>query len=68
MTRLINTSAQDLDSTIRCSIENQRPFPLDLLRAERDREASGVGARTTVLKILDREIRRQEKAARKAAA
>lgn len=63
--KLINTSAQDLDSTIRCSVLNGRPFPLDLLRAERAREAAGVGPRTTVLKILDREIRRQEKAARK---
>lgn len=68
MTSLINTSAQELDASIRCSVANRRPYPLDLLRSERAREAAGVGPRTTVLKILDREIRRQEKAARREAA
>ena len=60
---LINTSAADLDASIRCAYLNNRPFDLATLRAARDAEAASTGARTTVIKLLEREIRRQGRAA-----
>ena len=59
---LINTSAAELDSSIRCAIANKTPYPLSDLQQARDAEAKSPGARSTVLKLLDREIRRQQKA------
>lgn len=58
---LQHTSAADLDSTIRCAIANGRPISLAELRAARDAEAASVGARVTIIKLLEREIRRQER-------
>lgn len=64
MDSLLNhTSAQDLDSTIRCAISNGRPFAIDILRASLDNERKSVGARKTIIGRLEREIRRQEKLA-----
>lgn len=58
---LNNTSAQDLDSTIRCAIGNGRPFEIERLQASLDNELKGTGARKTIIRLLEREIRRQEK-------
>ena len=58
---LNNTSAQDLDSTIRCAIFNERPFEIERLQASLDNEKKSTGAKKTIIKLLDREIRRQEK-------
>ena len=58
---LNNTSAQDLDSTIRCAISNNRPFDIERLQASLEDERSRIAPRTTIIKLLEREIRRQEK-------
>lgn len=60
---LNNTSAQDLDVTIRCAISNDRPFEVDRLKASLDAERRSAGARKTIIKLLEREIKRQKKAA-----
>lgn len=59
---LNNTGAQDLDSALRCARANGRPYPLDQLRASLADERQGVGPRKTVIRLLEAEIRRQEKA------
>ena len=59
---LNHTSAADLDSTIRCSIATHRPIPLTELRAAHKNESTSTGARVTIIKLLDREIKRQERA------
>lgn len=58
---LRHTSAADLDSTIRCAVSTGRPIAIAELRAERDAEAASTGARVTIIKLLEREIRRQER-------
>lgn len=58
---LNNTSAQDLDSTIRCAISNSRPFDIERLQASLDNEKKSTGARKTIIRLLEREILRQEK-------
>lgn len=59
---LQQNSAADLDSTIRCAVSTHRPIPLAELRTARDAEAASTGARVTIIKLLEREIRRQERA------
>jgi len=59
---LINTSVADLDSSIRSAISQGNPYPLSDLKQARDTEAKSAGPRSTVLRLLDREINRQEKA------
>jgi len=64
--KLLNyTSADDLKSSIKCSIANNRPFPRELLEMSLENEQRSVGSRTTVIKILQAELHRQEKAATK---
>ena len=58
---LNNTSAQDLDVTIRCANSNGRPFEIERLQASLDNERKSTGARKTIIKLLEREIRRQER-------
>jgi hypothetical protein len=58
---LINTSVADLDSTIRCAVSTGHPIPLSDLQQARDTEAKSAGARSSVIKLLDREIKRQTK-------
>ena len=60
---LRHTSVADLDSTIRCAVLNGRPLALAELRAERDAEAASPGARVTIIRLLEREIKRQERLA-----
>lgn len=60
---LNNTSAQELDSTIRCANLNHHPFSLERLRTSLDAERRSAGARSTIIKLLEREIKRQESAA-----
>lgn len=55
-------SAADLDSVIRCAASNGTPQPIAELRQARDNEAASVGPRVTIIKLLDREIKRQERA------
>jgi len=55
----LHTSVADIDSSIRCAVSIGRPFRLDALTNLRDTEARSAGARVTVIKILDREIKRQ---------
>ena len=59
---LHHTSAADLDSTIRCAVSTGNPIDLAELRQARDAEAASCGARVTIIKLLEREIRRQERA------
>ena len=59
---LNNTSAQDLDSTIRCAIGNGRPFEILRLQESLDDERKRTGARKTIIRLLEREIKRQQKA------
>lgn len=60
---LNHTSAADLDSMIRCSVSTGRPIALAELRAARDAEAASTGARVTIIRLFEREIKRQERAA-----
>lgn len=60
MSLLNHTSAQELDASIRCTIANGHPFPLDRLQASLANERASVGPRTTIIKLLEREIKRQE--------
>lgn len=60
---LNNTSAQDLDVTIRCANSNGRPFEIERLQASLDNERKSTGARKTIIRTLEREIKRQEKLA-----
>jgi len=60
---LIHTSVDDLDSSIRCAITNNRPIPLDTLREALKAEYASRGCRSSVIKLLSREIKRQEKGA-----
>ncbi len=60
---LCHTSADDLKVTIQCANSNGRPFSLDLLQRSLDQERKGAGPRKTVIKLLEREIKRQGGAA-----
>ena len=60
---LNNTSAQDLDVTIRCAHSNGRPCEIERLQASLDNERKSTGARKTIIRTLEREIKRQEKLA-----
>lgn len=55
-------SAHDLDSTIRRHASRGRPIAIAELRQARDAEAASCGARVTIIKLLEREIKRQERA------
>ena len=61
------TSADDLKVSIKCSVANNRPFPRELIEASLDNERRSVGSRTTVIKTLEAELRRQHKASEKTA-
>jgi hypothetical protein len=58
---LCNTSADDLKVTIQCANMNGRPFSLDLLLRSLDQERKGAGPRKTIINLLEREIKRQNK-------
>ena len=58
---LNNTSAQDLDVKIRCANLNGRPFEIKRLQASLEDERIRIAPRTTIIKLLEREIQRQEK-------
>jgi hypothetical protein len=59
--RLIGAGAGCLDSDIRCANSNGTPLDLATLRLAREIEQHSAGARLTIIRMLDREIRRQEK-------
>jgi hypothetical protein len=58
---LIHTSVADLDSSIRCAVSNGRPIDLATLRDALKTEYASRGRRSSVIKLLSREIKRQEK-------
>lgn len=58
---LIHTSVADLESLIRSSIEEGFSLPLDTLREALKAEYASRGRRSSVIKLLSREIKRQEK-------
>lgn len=61
MSTLLNhTGAQDLDSSIRCSIITGHPFTIDRLQESLDDERQN-SSRKTVIRLLEREIRRQHR-------
>ena len=63
MKLLNNTSADELKSSIQCAIANNSPYSRELLERTLDDERRSVGSRVTIIKILEAEIRRQDKAA-----
>jgi hypothetical protein len=65
--RLVGSGAGCLDSYIRCANSNHTPLDLATLRLAREIEQHYPGSRVTMIRILDREIRRQERAQAKAA-
>lgn len=56
-----------LDATIRSANSQGTPLDLDLLKLARQFETKSPGCRLSMIRMLDREIRRQEKAQAKAA-
>jgi hypothetical protein len=58
---LNHTSADELASSIRCAIDNGHPFEIERLKASLDNERKSTGPRKTIINLLEREIRRQEK-------
>ena len=66
--RLTGSGAGGLDSFIRCANSNDTPLDLATLRMAREIEQHSPGCRLTMIRLLDREIRRQEKAQAKARA
>ena len=50
-----------LDAAIRTANSNSAPLKLDMLRLAREIEEKTPGCRLTMIRLLDREIRRQEK-------
>jgi hypothetical protein len=66
--RLTGSGAGCLDSFIRCANSNDTPLDLATLRMAREIEQHSPGCRLTMIRLLDREIRRQEKAQAKARA
>ena len=62
MSYLLNhTSVDELASSIRCSIDNGHPFEVERLKSSLDNERKSNGQRKTIINLLEREIRRQEK-------
>ena len=57
---LIYTSVDDLASTIRCAVDTGRTIPIKTLREAMDKEYTSRGSRVSVIKLLNREIKRQE--------
>jgi len=66
--RFTGSGAGCLDSFIRCANSNDTPLDLATLRMAREIEQHSPGCRLTMIRLLDREIRRQEKAQAKARA
>ena len=60
---LLGSGVDSLRSSIVCARNNHRQIPIDTLRRARAAEASSAGARVTMLKVLDAEIKRQERLA-----
>lgn len=56
-----------LDAAIRSANEQGRPLDLDTLKLARQFEERSPGCRLTMIRMLDREIRRQENVQAKAA-
>jgi hypothetical protein len=56
-----------LDDSIRAANATGHPLDLATLKLARDFEQRSAGARLTMIRLLDREIRRQEKAQARAA-
>ncbi|WP_153116052.1 hypothetical protein [Rhodocyclus tenuis] len=56
-------SVQDLALSLACARDSGRPYTLADLEASLDDERRSVGARKTVIALLEREIKRQRKAA-----
>ena len=62
MSYLLNhTSVDELNSSIRCAIDNGCPFEIERLKASADNERKSTGPRKTIINLLEREIRRQER-------
>jgi hypothetical protein len=57
-----------LDNAIRSANERGQPLDLDTLKLAREFEQRSPGCRLTMIRILDREIRRQENVQAKAKA
>lgn len=64
---LTGSGAGCLDASIRCANANNNPLDMATLRMAREIEQHSAGCRLTMIRLLDREIRRQEKAQAKAA-
>jgi hypothetical protein len=56
-----------LDAAIRSANSQGNPLDLDTLKLARQFEEKAAGCRLTIIRLLDREIRRQENAKAKAA-
>jgi hypothetical protein len=65
--RLTGSGTGCLDSYIRCANSNNTPLDLATLKMAREIEQLSPGCRLTMIRLLDREIRRQEKVQEKAA-
>ena len=59
--RLIGGSADDLRMYLDCASQRGTPYPLDTLIHAHVLESLSVGARSTVLQLLNREIKRLRK-------
>ena len=57
---LVHTSVEDIKSTIDCARANGKPISPAVLKRALNVETDRMGARVTVLRIIDRELRRQE--------
>lgn len=60
---LIAASVSDLESSINCAIANDHPISLEILREAMHLENHKPGRRSSIVKLLQREIKRQEKLA-----
>ena len=61
MSYLLNhPSVDELDSSIRCAIGNGRPFEIERLQASLEDERSRTGVRKMIIRLLEREIKRQQ--------
>ena len=63
MSTLNNTGVADLRSSLKCAAANNRTLPLADLRAalEDERQSPPGSCRLTMVRLLEREIRRQER-------
>lgn len=61
---LIHTSVSDLDSSIRCAVATGHPIELATLREALKAEYASRGRRSSVIKLLSKEIKRQDKGGR----